>query len=102
MNNYQLNVKQEVFDDIEDIRQFIVSVGSKDLAIQYTENLIAEIEKLSYLADKMQLSRWKVAKKYHTQARRLITKNRKWSIIYHIQGEFVVVDKIIPSSMMIK
>ena len=102
MNNYQLNVKQEVFDDIEDIRQFIVSVGSKDLAIQYTENLIAEIEKLSYLADKMQLSRWKVAKKYHTQARRLITKNRKWSIIYHIQGDFVVVDKIIPSSMMIK
>ena len=102
MNNYQLNVKQEVFDDIEDIRQFIVSVGSKDLAIQYTENLIAEIEKLSYLADKMQLSRWKVAKKYHTQARRLITKNRKWSIIYHIQGEFVVVDKIIPSSMMLK
>ena len=77
MNNYQLNVRQEVFDDIEDIRQFIVSVGSKDLAIQYTENLIAEIEKLSYLADKMQLSRWKVAKKYHPQARRLITKNRK-------------------------
>lgn len=102
MNNYKLNVKQEVFDDIENIRQFIVSVGSKDLAIQYTEYLIAEIEKLTYLADKMQLSKWKVAKKYHPQARRLITKNRKWNIVYHIQGEFVVVDKIIPSSMMIK
>lgn len=102
MNNYKLNVKQEVFDDIEDIRHFIVSVGSKDLAIQYTETLIAEIEKLTYLAEKMQLSKWKVAKKYHPQARRLVTKNRKWNIVYHIQGEFVVVNKIIPSSMMIK
>ena len=102
MNNYKLNVKQEVYDDIEDFKQFIVTVGSRDLAIQYTENLLAEIEKLSYLADKMQLSKWKVAKKYHPQARRLITENRKWNIIYHIQGEFVVVDKIIPSSMMVK
>jgi len=38
----------------------------------------------------------------HPKARRLITENRKWNIIYHIQGEFVVVDKIIPSSMMVK
>ena len=42
MNNYKLNVKQEVYDDIEDIKQFIVSVGNRDLAIQYTESLLAE------------------------------------------------------------
>ena len=93
MNNYKLNVKQEVYDDIEDIRQFIVSVGSRDLAIQYTENLLSEIEKLSYLADKMQLSKWKVAKKYHPQARRLITENRKWNIIYHIWNYAGITDR---------
>lgn len=100
MNNYKLNVKQEVYDDIEDIRRFIVTVGSKNLAIQYTENLLSEIEKLTYLADTMQVSKWKIAKKYHPEARRLVTKNRKWNIIYHIENEFVVVDKILPSSLI--
>lgn len=100
MNNYILNVKQEVYDDIENIRNFIITVGSKELALKYTQNLLSEIEDLTYLADTMQVSQWKTAKLYHPEARRLITKNRKWNIIYHIEDEFVVVDKIIASSRM--
>jgi len=65
MNNYILNVKQEVYDDIENIRNFIITVGSKELALKYTQNLLSEIEDLTYLADTMQVSQWKTAKLYH-------------------------------------
>ena len=47
-----------------------------------------------------QVSQWQTAKKYHLRAKRLITKNRKWNIIFHIEGVYVVVDAIIPSSLM--
>jgi len=32
--------------------------------------------------------------------KRYITKNKKWNVIFHIDGDDVIVDKLIPSKMV--
>ncbi len=102
MKRYLVSVRNDVFDDIDSISDFIISISTPEHAIKYKNQLISEIETLSYLADTMGFSQWKTAKKFHPKAKRLITKNRKWNVIFHIEGNYVIVDKLIPSKLVKK
>ncbi len=53
------------------------------------------------MADVINYSQWKIAKCCHPKAKRMITKNKKWNIIFHVDGIYVIVDKIIPTKMML-
>lgn len=35
----------------------------------------------------------------HPEARRMVSHNRKWVYVYHIEASFVIVDRIIPAKM---
>lgn len=100
MKRYRLVVTDNVWNNLTEITQYITSVASENLAMKYTDQLLDEIRELSnpLLADAMQFSQWQTAKQLHPQAKRLITKNRKWNIIFHIDGQFVVIDGIIATS----
>ncbi len=100
MKSYRLVVTDNVWNNLTEITQYITSVASENLAMKYTDQLLDEIRELSnpLLADAMQFSQWQTAKQLHPQAKRLITKNRKWNIIFHIDGQFVVIDGIIATS----
>lgn len=100
MNHYKVDISQEVFAEIEDIADFIIKISTPEHAIRYKNQLIGEIATLSYMADVINFSQWKVAKRCHPKAKRLITKNKKWNIIFHIAGDDVIVDKMIPSKMV--
>ncbi|MDO5341517.1 MAG: hypothetical protein Q4F69_03580 [Bacteroidia bacterium] len=73
-------------------------------SIEYSEvyslKLKEEINRLSYLADVIKESDFETAKKYNKKAKILVTKNRKWSIIFHTFRNYVIVDRIIPAKMM--
>lgn len=101
MKKYRLIIHERVFDQISEIQNFIASLNTYEAAENYSNRLFKEIESIRYLADAMQFSRWKVAKQYHPKAKRLITKNLKWNIIFHTDGDYVVIDSILPSSTMI-
>ena len=100
MKSYRLVVTDNVWNNLAEITKYITSVASENLAMKYTDQLLDEIRELSnpLLADAMQFSQWQTAKQLHPQAKRLITKNRKWNIIFHIDGQFVVIDGIIATS----
>lgn len=98
---YKVVIKKEVFNDLSAIKDFIVTVASVDMAMRYVDVLEQEIYSLAYLAPCIALTSSRTAKKYHPQARKIVTHNKKWTIIFHIEGSFVVVDKILPSKMMI-
>ena len=102
MKHYVVSVKDAVFDDIDSIADFIISISTPEHAIRYKNQLISEIATLSYLADAIAFSDWKTAMECHPKAKRLITKNRKWNVIFHIDGDFVIVDKLIPSKLVKK
>ena len=35
----------------------------------------------------------------HPQARHMVSHNRRWDYVFHIEGELVIVDRIIPAKM---
>ena len=95
MRKYKLIIHNRVFDQISEIQNYIASLNTYKAAENYSNRLFEEIETITYLADVMPFSRWKVAKKYHAKTKCLITKNRKWNIIFHTDGKFAIVDSIL-------
>jgi hypothetical protein len=102
MENYNIIVHERVYKTIEQIQDYIASLNTYEAAESYSLKLFAEIQTLSnpILANAIQYSQWQTAKNLHSQSKRLITKNRKWNIIFHIQGKYVIIDGIIPTSLM--
>ena len=56
---------------------------------------------LRYLADFIPESRYRSVHHYHPHAKQLRTRNKQLNIIFHIEGDYVVVDKILASKMII-
>lgn len=100
MKQYGVSVSKTILSEIQTIADFIISISTPEHAIRYKNQLMSEIATLSYMADIINYSRWKTAKRFHPKAKRLITKNRKWNIIFHIDGNDVVIDKLLPSKMI--
>ena len=36
----------------------------------------------------------------HPQARRMVSHNKKWNYIFHIEDDIVIIDRIMPSKMI--
>ena len=100
MKYYKVSVSKTILAEIEEISDFIISISTPEHAIRYKNQLISEIATLSYLGGIINYSQWKTAIKCHPKAKRYITKNRKWNVIFHIDGDGVIVDKLIPSKMV--
>lgn len=100
MNSYTVVIHRRVYGQISEIQDFIASIHTYSAAEKYSNRLFAEIEALSHLADAIKYSDWDIAKQYHPLAKCLITKNRKWNVIFHIEEGFVIVDSIMASSQM--
>ena len=100
MKYYKVSVSKTVLAEIEEISDFIISISTPEHAVRYKNQLISEIATLSYMADIINYSQGKTAKKYHPKAKRYITKNKKWNVIFHIDGDDVIVDKLLPSKMI--
>ena len=89
-----------VLGDIAGLGNFISSKNTKEAANKYIDALEAEINALVYLADVIQNSQMQTIRKYHPEAKRMITRNRKWNVIFHTDGDKVFVDKLIPCKMI--
>ena len=102
MKTYTVIVKDEVFDDINLLADYIISLSTAEHAEAYTRMLVQEIQTLEYLAAMIPFSPWELTKEYHPYAKAMVSRNRKWCIIFHIDGTFAVIDKLLPASMLIK
>jgi len=100
MKIYQIQIRKSVKKDLELIKNFVVEKTDHENAIKYAAELYAEIESLTYLADYIKVSEWKTGNKFSVKEKILITKNRKWSIFFHVYRNIVIVDMILPSKMV--
>ena len=91
----------QVRDDLAEIIEFITYNTSEENALRYADELVEEVNQLSYLADAMAVIPSKTLAQYHPLAQRLLSSNRKWCIIFHKTEKYVFVHKIIPSSAVI-
>ena len=100
MKTYQIQIRKNVKKDLDLIKNFIVEKSNREHAIKYAAELYAEIESLTFLADFIKISEWKTGKKFSKKEKVLITRNRKWSIFFHVYRNIVIVDLILPSKMV--
>lgn len=100
MTEKKVILSETVRLDIGKIADFIIKVSRPEHAERYTQNLLDELAALSYMATVRPECEWQLPKRYHPQAKIMPICKRKLTAIFHIEGEFVIVDKILPSSMI--
>ena len=100
MRIYQVIISYEVLSELEAVAQYIASIYRPESGHKYVNRILGQLAALSYSADAYQYSRFSLAKAIHPKAKTLTIINHKWTAVFHIDGDFVIVDKIFPSKSM--
>ena len=99
MKIYVVRISLSAQADMDNLRSFLDSMLSEEGAVRYANNMRHEIESLSVFADCFGRSSSNTIRSIHPKARRMISHNRRWIYVYHVEGDFVLVDRILPSKM---
>ena len=102
MNTYKVVISSSAEADLFKLAIFLHSVMSIDGARRYHQTMRNEVQSLSILADLYNPSRYADIRQYHPRARRMVSHNKKWVYIFHIDDDIVVIDRIIPSKLITK
>ena len=100
MKTYPILIRNQVYSDLYEIASFIISKNNYSLAKSYMLMLYNEIKSLSSLADVIPFAKWSFTSVQYPNCKSLITKNKKWNIIFRIENDFVIVEKIIASKLI--
>lgn len=100
MKEYNLKYSDEIVADIDRLFVFATEQHTDDFGRRYTARIRKESEDLSILAGIIHESRSRIAKSYHPHAKTMPIVHRKLTVIFHIEGEYVIIDKILPSCMI--
>jgi len=100
MKVYKLKYSKLAVEDVVRLARYVTAIYTHDSARKYVAQLRTEIESLSYLAGLLQESKYELPKLYHPQAKTLSVGKRKLTVIFHTEGEYVMIDKILPSCMI--
>ena len=99
MRIYEVRIRHSALADMDNLRLFLDKMLSEEGAVRYAKNMKSEIESLSVFADCIGRSSSETIRAIHPNARRMISHNRKWIYVFHIEGDYVLVDRILPSKM---
>ena len=99
MQIYEVRMSLAAYSDIAQLRMFLKEMLSEEGAVRYANNMRAEIKMLSVYAECNGYSTSSTLRQIHPKARRMLSHNRKWIYVYHIEDRFVIVDRIIPAKM---
>ncbi len=99
MQIYEVRISHAAFADMSELRKFLNTMLSEDGAIRYANNMRTEMKMLSLCADCYGRSTSLTLRRIHPEARRMVSHNRKWIYVYHIEDKYVIVDRILPSKM---
>ena len=100
MKEYPLKYSDKAVADLVHLATFATRQHTLEFAIKYLARLRREIETLSYLADSLPESSYGIPRLYHPNAKTMTVGNHKLTVIFHTDGAYVIVDKILPSAMM--
>ena len=100
MTVYKVEVASTVYEDIEDLKEFLRSVMSQEGAHRYIDVMNGEMMSLSVFADCFAESRMQTIRNIHPHARRMVSHNRKWIYVFHIEEDIVVIDRILKAKMI--
>lgn len=99
MRIYEVRISQSARQDMADLRAFLDEMLSEEGAVRYANNMRAEIKMLSVFAGLYGRTTSSTLLHIHPDARRMVSHNRRWIYVFHIEESFVVVDRILPAKM---
>ncbi len=88
--------------DMDELTDFLLVTMTTEGAWRYKEAMLHEILSLSLFADLYPPSRYADIRRFHPRARRMVSHNKRWVYIFHIEDDVVVLDRIRPSKMITK
>lgn len=100
MKRYKIAISKKVYNDLEHIGDFIISKHTHEATNKYLRSLFEDISSLEILADALPYSEWDTIKDIHPKGKRLLSQNKHWNIVFHISGDYVIVDRIIASKLI--
>jgi hypothetical protein len=101
MRIYQVIIGFEVLSELEAMAKYIASIYRPESGHNYVNRVLGQLAALSYSADAYQYSRFTLAKAIHPKEKTISIINHKWTVVFHIDGDFVIIDRIFPSKSMI-
>lgn len=102
MTIYNVRLHSSAMSDMDELEEYLKSVMTQIGANKYIDTMIAEVMSLSIFADLYRTSTKEDILQYHPQARRMVSHNKRWVYIFHIEDETVIVDRIRPSKLITK
>ena len=94
MTAYKVRIDESAERDILELTAFLTSVMSRGLANRYIDAMLSEIYSLSIFADLYRSSRYADIRAIHPAARHMVSHNKKWAYIFHIEDDTVIIDRI--------
>ena len=98
MKTYKVKVLQSAEADIDELADFLFEKLSKEGAYRYLDFMMQEVLSLSVYADCFSEAHSNTILSIHPKARRMVSHNHKWAYVFHVEGDTVLVDRIVPSS----
>lgn len=86
--------------DLWHIREFVSSIYRKESGISYNSRMFSEIMSIGLYADIFPISHYQTARAIHPEAKTLSIMQHHWTVVFHIKDDYVIVDRILPSSTM--
>lgn len=102
MKTYRVEVDSSAWADIDELTDWIRDNMSREGGDRYIDAMICEIYTLTVYADIYQVSRYADIRRCHPQARRMVSHNKKWVYVFHVEGDVVVVDRILKAKLITK
>ena len=100
MRQYRVEYDIEAEADIAALVAWVSEKTSIDYSRKYINRVFDEIDVLSYLAPMLPESKYELSKRYHPEAKTYVVGNKKLTVIFHIDEDYVIVDKILPSALI--
>ena len=99
---YNVKIRKSALQDLVELRDWLCTVMSREGAHCYITNMQNEVQSLSIYADLYHPSTMADIRQYHPKARRMVSHNKRWVYIFHIENNTVIVDRVRPSKMITK
>lgn len=100
MRKYTVIVTDDVEDYFVDLMRFVASKYTLEAAIRFAKRIREEVGTLSYLAPILPQCKYELPKQYHPEAKTYTIAKKKLTVVFHIDGDYVIVDKILPSALI--
>ena len=99
MRSYKVRISLAARADMVELRKFLKAMMTEEGAVRYVNSMRTEVKMLSVYAECYGRSTSATLRLIHPQAHRMVSHNRKWVYVYHLDGPFVIVDRILPAQI---